>query len=135
MLARTFKQSALYIIFRGACALSTTSRVQGLEEIIPKFPKEGEPLQSIGQAWTAKDLRQKSWDDLHKLWFVLAKERNLLQSEKLAYARARTQMPDPSRLTKVRKGMNRIKQVMSERLKEHEDLHMRMQLKAFIDSM
>ena len=44
-------------------------------------------------------------------------------------------MPDPSRLTKVRKGMNRIKQVMSERLSEHDDPHMRMQLKAFIDSM
>lgn len=71
----------------------------------------------------------------HFLRFVLAKERNLLQSEKLAYARARAMMPDPARLTKVRKGMNRIKQVMSERLKEHEDPAVRLQLKAFIDSM
>ena len=67
--------------------------------------------------------------------FVLAKERNLLQSEKLAYARAKSQMPDPSRLTKVRKGMSRIKHVMSERLQEHEDPTIRMQLKAFIDAM
>jgi hypothetical protein len=69
------------------------------------------------------------------LRFVLAKERNLLQSEKLAYARARTLMPDPARLTKVRKGLNRIKQVMSERLDEHQDPSVRLQLKAFIDSM
>jgi hypothetical protein len=48
MLARTLNHSGLFSIFRGVCAISTTSRVQGLEEIIPTFPKEGEPLQSIG---------------------------------------------------------------------------------------
>jgi hypothetical protein len=49
MLARTLNHSGIFSIFRGACALSTTSRVQGLEEIIPQFPKEGETLPSIGK--------------------------------------------------------------------------------------
>ena len=35
----------------------------------------------------------------------------------------------------VRLSMNRIKQVLSERLKEHEDTHIRVQLKAVIDAL
>ena len=25
---------------------------------------------SVGKEWKATDLRRKSWDDLHKLWYV-----------------------------------------------------------------
>lgn len=44
-------------------------------------------------------------------------------------------MPDGTRLTKVRKSMNRIKQVMGERLKEHDDPQVRDKLRAFIDAL
>jgi large subunit ribosomal protein L47 len=34
-----------------------------------------------GRAWTVEELRRKSWDDLHKLWWVCTKERNRIASE------------------------------------------------------
>lgn len=90
---------------------------------------------TTGREWKAADLRRKSWDDLHRLWYVLLLERNRLQSEKLEYRKLRQAFPDPSRLAKVRKSMNRIKQVMSERLKEHDDPIVRTHLKNFINAI
>ena len=75
---------------------------------------EGQP-RPIGSEWKAEQLRAKSWDDLHKLWFVLLKERNMLKSEQLMWKARRQPMPTPRRITKVRKSMNRIKQVLSQR--------------------
>jgi large subunit ribosomal protein L47 len=93
------------------------------------------PPPRAGRAWLARELRAKSWDDLHALWFVLLKERSRLASERAA-ARARKEaMRDPTRLTKVRKSMGRIKAVLGERLGEHEEPEVRMRLKAFIDAM
>ena len=68
-----------------------------------------------GRAWKASELRGKSWDDLHKLWFVLLKERNLLESQRALCRRIRVRFANPERIKKVRKSQARIKAVLAER--------------------
>ncbi|OEH79024.1 GRB10-interacting GYF protein 2 [Cyclospora cayetanensis] len=72
-------------------------------------------LAVAGDAWPARLLRQKSFDDLHKLWFVLLKEKNLLLGERWAAWQAKTQMKHPERLKKVKLSMKRILTVLSRR--------------------
>ncbi|OQS00150.1 mitochondrial 39-S ribosomal protein L47 [Thraustotheca clavata] len=69
----------------------------------------------VGGDWKAWMLRNKSTEDLHKLWYVLLKERNALLTEQ-AECRARNMVfPNPFRKSKVRKSMARIKLVLHER--------------------
>lgn len=72
-----------------------------------------------GRAWTAADLRRKGFDDLHKLWYVLYKERNLILSEreKIRKQQRPTTGAEEHRYIKVKKSMAAIKLVLSERTK------------------
>ena len=88
----------------------------GFEEFFDVKPKPGEMLVT-GRAWTVADLRRKSFDDLHKLWFILYKERNLLLSEREKTRRSLRPVtkPDENRYIKVKRSMAGIKVVLGER--------------------
>lgn len=67
-------------------------------------------------------MRQKSFGDLHALWFVCLKERNMLLTERLWFRQGNMAAPDGSRLGKVKATMARIKVVLGERFAAHKEL-------------
>lgn len=88
---------------------------RGIEEFFDNVTKPGEaPV--AGRAWKAKELRLKSLSDLHKLWYILLKERNKLLTEKAQVATGK-EMPNPTRINKVRESMRGIKIVIGERMR------------------
>lgn len=54
-----------------------------------------------GRPWSLDELRGKSNVDLHKLWFVLHKERNMLLTMEEAYQKECESFPSPERIAKV----------------------------------
>jgi len=77
-----------------------------------------------GRAWTVADLRRKSFDDLHKLWFILYKERNLVLTERERVRRIQRPLSklEDNRYIKVKRGMAAIKVVLKERSKIRKQL-------------
>jgi hypothetical protein len=59
------------------------------------------PMSCVGRAWKACELRLKSWEDLHKLWYVLLREKNMLLTQKHIMASHNLMFPNPERLPKV----------------------------------
>ena len=61
------------------------------------------------------ELRLKSNSDLHKLWFVLLKERNMLLTMQEAFKDKLAPMPNPERMDKVELSMEHLEEVVRER--------------------
>lgn len=55
-----------------------------------------------GRAWQPDELRIKSNSDLHKIWYILLKERNMLLTMEHEYEEKFELFPSPERLDKVR---------------------------------
>ncbi|GLB38320.1 putative mitochondrial 39-S ribosomal protein L47 (MRP-L47) [Lyophyllum shimeji] len=72
-----------------------------------------------GRAWMASELRLKSFRDLHTLWYILLRERNLLATQKEEARRMGVTNTDMQvsarRVYHCRKSMARIKAVINER--------------------
>nr|XP_025950617.1 39S ribosomal protein L47, mitochondrial-like [Dromaius novaehollandiae] len=81
--------------------LHTTLSQRGLEEFFDDPENWGEKTVKSGDAWNIKQLRGKSSEDLHKLWYVLLKERNMLLTLEQESKRQHRPMPSPERLEKV----------------------------------
>jgi large subunit ribosomal protein L47 len=74
-----------------------------------------------GRAWRAEELRLKSHNDLHKLWYVLLQEKNKLKSDLLFSMQLGQNFYGSDNLLKVRKSMARLLTVVNERKKIRND--------------
>mmetsp|Transcript_12758 Transcript_12758/g.27628 ORF Transcript_12758/g.27628 Transcript_12758/m.27628 type:complete len:174 (+) Transcript_12758:62-583(+) len=68
------------IISKGARNICTSPAVADLREFMDLSHSQGQP-EAHGRAWQEEELRIKSWEDLHRLWYLCVKERNLLLTE------------------------------------------------------
>eukprot|EP00092_Neocalanus_flemingeri_P026040 GFUD01028225.1.p1 GENE.GFUD01028225.1~~GFUD01028225.1.p1 ORF type:complete len:279 (+),score=92.17 GFUD01028225.1:53-889(+) len=82
---------------------------------VEKF--RGEKVVRVGREWRKDELRLKSNTDLHKLWFILLKERNMLLTMQDAYTDEFIAMPNPERVDKVELSMEHLEEVVRERNK------------------
>ncbi|XP_014365686.2 39S ribosomal protein L47, mitochondrial [Papilio machaon] len=69
----------------------------------------------VGRAWKLDELRIKSNVDLHKLWYVLLKERNMLYTMEHECNEQTRLFPNPERIDKVQESMSNIETVIRER--------------------
>lgn len=102
--------------------LSTT---KGLNELMEFFDDEknwGETEVKSGRAWRKDDLRLKSNTDLHKLWYVLLKERNMLLTMEQECKDQVKLFPSPERLDKVADSMENLEEVVRERNRAYYEL-------------
>mmetsp|Transcript_12203 Transcript_12203/g.18253 ORF Transcript_12203/g.18253 Transcript_12203/m.18253 type:complete len:166 (-) Transcript_12203:79-576(-) len=91
--------------------------IKGLQEFIDKSTPKGEEPKT-GRAWTVVELRQKSFSDLHKLWWVVYKEKNVLLTEKLVARRnGKPNIKSPDRILKINKTLSALRHVIDERAK------------------
>ncbi|KAF6385158.1 mitochondrial ribosomal protein L47 [Rhinolophus ferrumequinum] len=93
----------------------TTLSRKGLEEFFDDPKNWGEEKVKSGASWTCQQLRNKSNEDLHKLWYVLLKERNMLLTLEQEAKRQILPMPSPERLEKVIESMDALDKVVQER--------------------
>lgn len=110
-LSPTFCNATLTI----ARPLSTKYNPSPLDAFRDPVDRQTRATEQVGRPWSVQELRRKSYDDLHKLWYVLYMERNMLLTEQQLSRRRQLMFPQPARLTKVRKSMGAIKQVLGER--------------------
>ena len=82
----------------------------------------GQSRVKVGREWHTTELRGKSNEDLHKLWYVLLKERNMLLTMEQEYQRQVEKMPNPERIDKVEQSMENLETVVRERNRAYYEL-------------
>ncbi|XP_076278642.1 mitochondrial ribosomal protein L47 [Lasioglossum baleicum] len=99
--------------------IHTTSKKNDLMEFFDDEKNWGKPKIQVGRSWKKDELRLKSNEDLHKLWFVLLKERNMLLTMEAAYKVKYEYFPNPERIDKVEESMSNLESVVRERNKAY----------------
>lgn len=89
------------------------------ESALGPDPEDSSEPTVYGRAWTCDELRIKSFEDLHQLWYVLLRECNLLCTQRAEATRLQQRWFGKSRLHKCRLSMAHIKTVLTERVNMH----------------
>eukprot|EP00246_Nothoceros_aenigmaticus_P002503 TRINITY_DN13370_c0_g1_i1.p1 TRINITY_DN13370_c0_g1~~TRINITY_DN13370_c0_g1_i1.p1 ORF type:complete len:143 (-),score=19.87 TRINITY_DN13370_c0_g1_i1:358-786(-) len=118
-----------------ACSCTWVRGMAGLADFFDTVDLSAKETITFGRSWKASELRLKSLEDLQKLWYVLLKEKNVLQTQSRFCKENRAKMPYPDRVPKVRKSMCRIKQVLTERAIQEPDKQIRKDLRRMIDGL
>ncbi|XP_014770092.1 39S ribosomal protein L47, mitochondrial [Octopus bimaculoides] len=96
-------------------SLHTTPPCSDLMEFFDDKKNWGKETILTGRPWHLAELRLKSNEDLHKLWYILLKERNMLMTMEAEYIRRAELFPNPERLFKVDESMQNILEIVAER--------------------
>ncbi|XP_041976798.1 39S ribosomal protein L47, mitochondrial [Aricia agestis] len=96
-------------------SLHTTNVRNDLMEFFDIKKNWNETNIRVGRAWKLDELRIKSNTDLHKLWYVLLKERNMLLTMEQECYEKMNLFPNPERIDKVKESMDNIEKVIRER--------------------
>ncbi|KAF7994837.1 hypothetical protein HCN44_004309 [Aphidius gifuensis] len=95
--------------------ISTTPKNNDLMEFFDAEKYWGAKVVKVGRSWLKDELRLKSNEDLHKLWYILLKEKNMLLTMEHACKEAFEYFPSPERLDKVEESMENLETVVRER--------------------
>ncbi|XP_071511856.1 large ribosomal subunit protein uL29m-like [Diadema antillarum] len=95
--------------------IHSSATLRGLEEFFDDEKNWGQPTVKAGRAWSKDELRLKDYVTLHKLWYVLLKERNMLLTMQTEADRQEKFLPSPERINKVEVSMENVQAVLKER--------------------
>lgn len=124
----------MYILKKLACIaaksrlIHTTAPRLSLSEFFDLEKNYGAKKVRTGRPWSMDDLRFKSNTDLHKLWYILFKERNMLYTMQEACVSAAEAFPSPERIDKVEESMANLENVVRERNKAYWQLEVSPQI-------
>lgn len=102
-----------------ASSFHTSSPKQDLMEFFDSKEHWGENQVKCGRAWNKDELRIKSNKELHQLWFILLKEKNMLLTMEHECNDKMKLFPSPERLDKVELSMENLESVVRERNKAY----------------
>jgi len=94
---------------------SKSSCLRGIEEFFDASENWNAQEVKCGRAYELEELRIKSNEDLHKLWYVLLKELNMLLTMENACKEDFIIFPNEERIDKVKLSMERLEDAVRER--------------------